>query len=169
MTTKIHKLTNILDIYVIVDGLLEKVHIPYSGKPKDKKEPRLNGGGQREFPRDVETAERALAHAKYKCEYCIDHVSFTKKSDGMNYTESHHLVPSCYIDDFDASLDIEENICSLCCICHRCLHFGSDEERNVILEELYRQRFTLLKKVGLDISLEKLKEYYENKWTSDEK
>ena len=57
-------------------------------------------------------------------------------------------------------MDVEENICSLCSVCHDCVHYGTDEEKKKILKKLYNMRKELLEKVGLKISFDELKNYY---------
>ena len=53
-----------------------------------------------------------------------------------------------------------ENIVSLCSNCHNLLHYGRFTDKEPILEKLYKDRKEALKKVGLEITLEQLKEYY---------
>ena len=55
-------------------------------------------------------------------------------------------------------VDVEENIISLCCNCHKQIHLGQGYED--MLKEIYTARKRLLKKVGIDISLENLILYY---------
>lgn len=132
----------------------------YSGVPKDKKNPIIDSTGIEKYPRDSAVAARALKKAGYVCEVDSKHPSFTRKSDGENYTESHHLIPISAYKDFQYCLDREENICSLCSNCHNCLHYGADSEREGILRGLYEERRELLSKVGLSIDFQKLKTYY---------
>ena len=113
-----------------------------------------------EYPRDSKVVANALNIANYKCEIDMDHPSFIRKQDNKNYTEAHHLIPLKYHEEFEYSLDVEENVVSLCSNCHRCLHHGIDTERSRLLEKLYKERNKFLNKVGLNITLEKLKEYY---------
>ena len=61
-------------------------------------------------------------------------------------------------NNFEISLDVEENIISLCCNCHKQIHLGQGYED--MLKEIYTARKRLLKKVGIDISLENLILYY---------
>lgn len=75
----------------------------------------------------------------------------------MHYTEPHHIVPMSRQDAFDTSLDVEENIISLCCNCHKQIHLGQGYED--MLEKIYNERKELLKKVDIDISLENLISY----------
>ena len=54
-----------------------------------------------------------------------------------------------------------ENIVSLCSHCHNLLHYGRLEDKKPILEKLYNERKEALSSVGLEITFEKLLEYYE--------
>lgn len=132
----------------------------YSGRPKDKKNPIIDGTGSEKYPRDPTVAARALKIAGYVCEVNSEHPSFIRKSDGENYTEPHHLIPISAYKEFQYCLDREENICSLCSNCHNLLHYGIDSGREQILRDLYDERTEILNKVGLSIDFEKLKTYY---------
>lgn len=132
----------------------------FNGEKKDKKECVIDEGGKKRYPRDPKVAANALKIGHYKCAIDINHSSFTRKRDGENYTEPHHLIPISYHDNFEYSLDVEENIISLCSTCHNCLHYGIDAERIKLLEKLYDERNEVLKNVGLKITLEELKKYY---------
>lgn len=137
-----------------------EVQLEYSGIPKEKKEPIKDNGGAERYPRDLQTAVKALNMVGNICENDEYHISFIRKTNGKNYTEPHHLIPISAYKDFQYSLDIEENICSLCSTCYNCLRYGIDIEREVILKKLYEERKEILAKVGLEISFEQLKKYY---------
>ena len=111
------------------------------------------------FPRDRRTAVNALSHACFKCEIDSDHPTFIRKNSDRPYTEPHHLVPIEYADSFDVSLDVEENIVSLCSNCHNEIHYGRDAK--LLVEKLYNERKDALKSVGIVISLDELLEMYE--------
>lgn len=61
--------------------------------------------------------------------------------------------------DFSVSLDVENNIVSLCSNCHNLLHYGTDFEP--VLKKLYDERKSELEKAGIRISFEELMKYYE--------
>lgn len=63
--------------------------------------------------------------------------------------EAHHLIPMEYYNYFDVSIDVEENIVSLCSNCHREIHHGKDA--SVIVKKLYEQRKTCLQKAGMPL------------------
>lgn len=106
------------------------------------------------YPRNQSISQFALLQANYKCEINIEHKTFIKKSHNVPYTEPHHLIPLAFADNFDVSLDVPENIISLCSNCHNQLHYGKDIV--VILNRLYESRKKQLEKVGLKISFEEL-------------
>lgn len=101
----------------------------------------------------------ALKSADFKCEFDENHISFIRKSDGNNYTEGHHLIPLCYSDDYNNSLDNVANIVSLCSNCHNQIHYGRDKKE--IIKKLYEKRKDKLKDAGIAIEIEKLLECYE--------
>lgn len=134
--------------------------VEFKGEKKPKKDSVIDNKGKKTYPRDPKVAANAIKIAEYKCEVDEYHTSFIRRSNGMNYTESHHLIPLNCQDSFEFSLDTEENVCSVCSNCHNCIHYGSDEERVVILKKLYEQRKEYLHKVGLSISFDDIKKYY---------
>ncbi len=148
-----------------IDILIEKEEGP---KPtwkgvKQPQEMTMSSSIERESPkRNSRIAADALRRADYKCEYDTKDRIFERKS-GKGYTEPHHLIPISKYRDFDykqCNLDTMENIVSLCSHCHNLLHYGQLDDKMPILEKIYKDRKDALKQVGLDISLEKLTEYY---------
>ncbi|WP_459195806.1 MrcB family domain-containing protein [Wukongibacter baidiensis] len=132
----------------------------YSGAPKDKKDLVKDNTGSEKYPRNPAVAAKALKLSGYTCEIDNEHPTFIRKSSGKNYTEPHHLIPISEHQDFSYSLDVEENICSLCSNCHNCIHYGVDSEKEKLLRKLYEERKDLLDRAGLGIDFEKLKIYY---------
>jgi len=118
------------------------------------------GTGKLKPKRDPQRAANALEIAEYYCEVEKSDKLFLRKN-GKRYTEPHHLIPMCRYGDFSPGrIDIEENIVSLCSHCHNLLHYGRYEDKMPILERLYKEREKVLKDAGLDVSFEKLKDYY---------
>ena len=110
--------------------------------------------------RDPQRAAKALARADYLCEYDAQDKTFIRKN-GKRYTEPHHLIPISKYKDFNGnSIDIMENIVSLCSHCHNLLHYGRLEDKKLILKKLYGERIEALKKCGIEITLEQLYGYY---------
>ena len=129
----------------------------YTGAPKKKKAPTKVSSSET-YPRDTNTALNALKIAEYKCEINSEHPTFIRKKNNLPYTEPHHLIPMAYSDNFDFSLDVEENIVSLCSNCHNQIHYGKDVE--VILQPLYEKRKDLLARAGIYIAYAELLEMY---------
>lgn len=109
--------------------------------------------------RDVQRAAAALARAQFKCEVNTEDRIFLRKN-GKGYTEPHHLIPISKYRDYNNSVDVMENIVSLCSHCHNLLHYGRFEDKIPILKKLYKDRHKALKACNIEVSLEKLLEYY---------
>lgn len=104
--------------------------------------------------RNRRVAINALQIADFKCEFDGKHTTFIRKIQNIPYTEAHHLIPLAYSDLFQYSLDIEENIVSLCSNCHNHIHYGKDAE--CIIKKLFAERKELLRKAGIVLSEEEL-------------
>ena len=130
----------------------------YNAIPEKKTSPHCTKKGVFYYKRNRERAINALNHAQFKCEINFQHPTFIRKIDNIPYTEAHHLIPMAFQDDFDYSIDIEENIVSLCSNCHNEIHYGINSK--VLITQLYKQRKNLLKSKGINITLEKLLSYY---------
>lgn len=141
------------------DISLDTTYFEYIGKSKNKKNP-VYIQNKYVYPRSRRVSINALRHANYKCEFDNTHSTFLRKNSNLNYTEPHHLVPLTYYKNFEVSLDVEENIVSLCCNCHKQIHLGQGFE--AMIEKLYDERKDLLKKVDIDISLNELIKLYKN-------
>ena len=131
----------------------------YSSEIKDKSAPLYTRKGQAYFKRDRQVAINALNHASFKCEIDPQHKTFIRKKDSLPYMEAHHLIPMAFQNEFEYSLDIEENIVSLCSNCHNEIHYGKNNKE--LITALYNKREKLLKAKKIDISLEKLLSYYD--------
>ncbi|AGF57215.1 5-methylcytosine-specific restriction protein A [Clostridium saccharoperbutylacetonicum] len=139
------------------DITLDATDFKYTGKSKNKKVP-VCIKNKYVYPRSRRVSINALRHAQHKCEFDNTHTTFLRKNSNLNYTEPHHLVPLTYYNKFEVSLDVEENIVSLCCNCHKNIHLGQGFEG--MIEKLYNARKDLLKIVGIDISLDELIKLY---------
>lgn len=124
-------------------------------KPK-KASPAASGAAS--YERSSARAHNALAYSGFKCEIDPEHRTFLRKTDGTPYTEPHHLIPMAYQEQFDYSIDIEENIVSLCSVCHDEIHYGLDRER--LLKPLFESRQDRLQKMGIDITYDELRIIY---------
>lgn len=110
------------------------------------------------YPRNRQTAINALIHANFSCEISAEHYTFIRRQSGKQYTEPHHLVPMAQQPNFNVSLDVEENIISLCSTCHDHIHYGQGAD--ALIRKLYAERKELLSSVGIDITEEELLSFY---------
>jgi len=110
------------------------------------------------YKRNKKVAINALGIANFKCEINSEHPTFLRRKDNVPYTESHHLIPMSAQSDFEYSLDVEENIVSLCSNCHNEIHYGNNAKE--LICKLYNDRKHLLSKKNIFISLEQLLSYY---------
>lgn len=129
----------------------------YLGTPREKQIP-ISSGARNIYRRDKQVALNALIKAQHKCEVDVTHPSFLRKNKDILYMEPHHLIPLAYQDEFEKSLDVEENIVSLCSNCHNRFHYGWGLEK--ILRTLYDERAEHLRRVGIEISFDDLLEMY---------
>jgi len=130
----------------------------YITHPQEKQTPKMGDKGVCYYPRDSKMALYALANAKHQCENDQYHQCFLRRSNETPYTEVHHLIPLCYYDCFDVSLDVPENIVSLCGNCHNEIHYGKNAE--AIITKLYNERKSKLEEAGIVLTLEELQEMY---------
>ncbi len=133
------------------------VPFKYDTQPKLASDP-IFVKGTLVYKRDKQVAVNALNHANYKCEFDANHYCFLKKDGLTPYTEAHHLIPLAYQNEFSNSLDVEQNVISLCSNCHRKIHYGHNAR--ILISKLYTERKDLLKEKGIDISEEELLKFY---------
>ena len=132
------------------------IDVQYPEKPKFKTE--SNGNSYSARNRDRNVAENALRLANFKCEIDNTHPLFIRRKSNITYTEPHHLIPMKYYDNFNYSIDVENNIVSLCSNCHNNIHYGKGWED--LIKILYDKRKKLLEKAGLTIELADLFNMY---------
>lgn len=131
-----------------------------SDSPKAIPEKQLNNA-RITHKRNPSILARALISASFLCEIEEAHKTFTSSSTGKPYVEGHHFIPMSRQSDFDVSLDVEGNIVALCPNCHRLIHHGSFDEKEIVLETIYQNRKQRLLNCGINIPFNKLKKLYE--------
>lgn len=131
----------------------QKDGFTYRGTPQIVRKPVIKDGVAI-YPRNRQTAINALAHAHFVCEIDRGHPTFIRKHSERTYTEPHHLIPLSYQEQFDISLDVEENIVSLCSNCHNEIHYGRDADRLICL--LYEERKDALSMAGINVTYDDL-------------
>lgn len=129
-------------------------------KKKDRPEPIVNKGGKRQWIRSAAKASKALMLSNYTCEIDSSHNTFISKSTNMPYVESHHFIPMGKQVEFQYDLDQLANLISLCPVCHRLIHLGTDVDKERILRKLYNQRKQRLENIGIEINFSELKRVY---------
>jgi 5-methylcytosine-specific restriction enzyme A len=130
-------------------------------KPRKRPEPVIDKSGRKRWPRNANTAAKALRLSKYKCAFNENHTTFISKATGKPYMELHHLVPMKYQDKFEYDLDRVAAILSLCPTCHRRIHHGTDQEKEEMLHVLFNKRRKQLESIGINVSFEELKKMYD--------
>lgn len=129
----------------------------YKCKPQEIIESKTKNN-KKALHRDKRKALNALIMANFQCEADCGNKLFKRKNSNKNYTEVHHLVPTKYYKDFEFSLDIEENLVSLCSNCHNLLHYGDTSIET--LKKLYDKRKNLLELCGINITFDELIKMY---------
>ncbi len=137
----------------------------YDIRPVDKAKLKKIKDGGFYYPRDPRMAATALKNAKYKCENDLTHDCFIRRNQDVGYTEVHHLIPLAYHNKFDKSLDVPENIVSLCSNCHNEIHYGKFADR--LIRKLFNERKEKLMAAEIDkmsdgttLTIDKLLEMY---------
>ena len=147
-----------------IEGILEllKNHSA-DDKPKwkfEKKPQEFTEISGKLYPkRDINMAAAALTRADYKCEVDSKHKTFTSIAN-KPYTEAFHLVPLNKWYCYNTSLDVPENIVSLCPNCYKKILFGNYDEKYNVLIDLWEKREKVLEKAGIKLSCEEFFKYY---------
>ncbi len=128
--------------------------------PQQKREIKDSNKSTSKIPRDPNIAAHALNKANYKCEINPNHQTFISRTSNQNFVEAHHLIPMNAYDDFEFSIDIPENIISLCPNCHRLIHHGEEQKVNEILITFFDLRISGLIDRDINLSKKDLLRYY---------
>lgn len=131
-------------------------------EPTQRQNPVINRGGQERWPRDSKIAASSLNKANFLCEFDASHQTFISRKTGKPYMEAHHLIPMSKQGYFENSLDKMANVKCICPNCHRTIHYGNQEVRDIVLTALYDQSRIDLIKVGLSIEIEELIHLYDD-------
>ena len=95
---------------------------------------------------------QTIESAGYICEINMKHNTFISESTNKQYMEGHHAIPLKQQEYFDKGIDIYANIICLCPNCHRLLHYGLKNSKEILLKQIYEERFMLLAHSGINIS-----------------
>lgn len=106
----------------------------------------------------------AIKKSYYQCEKDFQHKTFISKKTNKSYMEAHHLIPVCFQKDmwekYQVNIDCVENLVSLCPTCHKAFHFGSNQVKSEMIDYMYRICAPKYNAIGLNISVEEIKELY---------
>jgi hypothetical protein len=128
-------------------------HIPKNGKTKSAK-------GKQTWSRKAKMSAKAIHNAKFTCELGPQHKTFVSDKTGKDFMEAHHFIPMEFQDKVEVSIDVPENILSLCPTCHRQFHHAIASEKEVIIGRVFSERESLLLTRGIDVSLTEVLKIY---------
>jgi hypothetical protein len=77
-----------------------------------------------------------LRRSGYQCDASMDGDPFNSKATKKRYLEVHHLIPLKYQEQFDQSLNLPDNLCSLSPQAHRAIHYGDESAARGVLQTL---------------------------------
>lgn len=137
------------------NGLDEKENNLPEGKPKQ-----TVSNGKKIYTTNPKNKARAIINSNFTCELNSSHKTFLSQKTKNEYLEGHHFIPMSEQKNYKYSIDVAENIIALCPNCHRMLHHGCIENKKEYLSILYNKRKGLLKKKGIDITLDQLLNLY---------
>lgn len=112
------------------------------------------------WSRDPNIAFTSIENSNFLCENDHKHLTFISEVTGHQFVEAHHLIPMKYQGDFEFSLDVPENIISLCPTCHRAFHNSVVQYKEELISSFHNERHELLQQREIEVTLEKLLEYY---------
>ena len=106
----------------------------------------------------------AIKKSYYQCENDFNHQTFLSKKTNKSYMEAHHLIPVRYQKEiwekYHVNIDCVENLVSLCPTCHKAFHFGTNEVKDKMIEEIYKICAPKYHAIGLNITKEEIKKLY---------
>lgn len=126
----------------------------------------LYKNGKKTFARRKSLREAVVKNYNYLCDCHEDnHYYFTASSTNKNYLEGHHMIPMenqhQYWEERQINLDIPMNLIPLCPHCHSKIHKATKGEKIQIITEIYTRHVNDLKKIDVNISLEKFATFYQ--------
>lgn len=101
------------------------------------------------FYRDRKLAIHRMELSNYKCEFEPKHNLFISRYSHAPYLEAHHLLPISLQKSHKQSLDVLDNIFSLCPFCHRAVHHAEKEFARQIIHTLIEHRPQVLNILNL--------------------
>ena len=179
----INDLRNLIGVYRELKGLVGSDIIDIKGQlsedafqeeiQKGKRKELQSGGIQKKekkqgttstsWSRDANIGFTALDNANFQCENDPGHETFISAKTNKQFVEAHHLIPMEHQGDFKVSIDVPENIVSLCPNCHRSFHNSIDKTKAKLIKKFFNVRMSSLIEREIDIKENKLLEYYKTK------
>lgn len=95
---------------------------------------------------------QVLTAAGYLCEIDPAHKSFIMDKTQHLYAEGHHIITLGRQHTISQSLDVYANKICLCPLCHRFLHFRTDQDKRPVILMLYKQKANRLANCGIKLS-----------------
>lgn len=134
---------------------------PLIDEPQEKGKASVRSPSGTVYLRRLSVARCALERAGNLCEIDPSHKSFMRRNGTAVYMEPHHLIPMSLTDFFGVNLDREQNIFSLCSLCHDQIHYGTKEDVRRLVSELFLSRENEICAIlGRKISLDDLYRIY---------
>lgn len=137
----------------------EKIDLPIG--PINKKDKIIHSASF-SWSRDSNNAFMAIQNANFTCENDLNHKTFISVKTGNQFVEAHHLIPIEFQDRYQYSIDVPENIISLCPNCHRAFHSSTNEVKDILIAKFIGKRKPLLLKRGIGVEDEQLLKFYHN-------
>ena len=116
------------------------------------KKPEQEENSSSSWKRSTILRSQVINMSNYKCEINPNHISFIAQATKMPYMEGHHVIPMRLQKQFENSLDVYANIVCLCPLCHRKIHYGLNEERIIMVQNIYAKRADRLVHSGIKLS-----------------
>lgn len=119
-----------------------------------------NASEKGKWSRKGSIAKNAIESANFNCEVDQTHKTFTSRVTNNNFVEAHHLIPMEMQDKVKFSLDVPENILSLCPNCHSMFHHSHAVDVKNLLKHFFNQRKDSLMERGINITIDELVKFY---------
>lgn len=119
-----------------------------------------NASEKGKWSRKGSIAKSAIESANFNCEVDQTHKTFTSRVTNNNFVEAHHLIPMEMQDKVKFSLDVPENILSLCPNCHSMFHHSHAVDVKKLLKHFFNQRKDSLMERGIKITIDELVKFY---------
>ena len=108
------------------------------------------------YKRNITLVKETLKKSNYKCFFNEAHNTFISKSTKKQYMEVHHIISMSFQNSFKKDLNCIENLISVCPTCHRKIHLSVNDEKKILLEDMFREICIAFN----DLEEEDLKEIY---------